>query len=84
MSLTPEQFKAWRDEQKTSHRYRLRPHKGYVSNPLRSYQRNAPCLCGSGDKWKHCCLSTQPLFIHESELKEHQMVLDGIEVPREA
>ena len=81
MSMTPEQFKKWRDEQKTAGKFVLRAKPGFVRNPLLSYPRNNFCLCGSYRKWKKCCLPDQPLFIAKEDLAEHQMVLDGIEVP---
>jgi hypothetical protein len=31
-----------------------------VTNPLRSVGRNDPCPCGSGKKFKKCCLNAQP------------------------
>lgn len=32
------------------------PPRGQVWNPARDYPRNAPCLCGSGKKYKKCHL----------------------------
>jgi hypothetical protein len=31
-------------------------HAGNIWNPLRTYPRNNPCFCGSGQKSKRCCL----------------------------
>ena len=31
-------------------------HQGTVTNPLRDVGRNDPCPCGSGSKFKKCCL----------------------------
>lgn len=32
-----------------------RPDQGWRPLPLAKSERNAPCLCGSGRKFKHCC-----------------------------
>jgi len=32
-------------------------------NPLRSFPRNAKCVCLSGKKWKNCCLAKQPMTV---------------------
>jgi hypothetical protein len=34
----------------------IRPYGGGVRNPLRDVGRNDPCPCGSGKKFKKCCL----------------------------
>ncbi len=39
--------------------YRQLFHKVNIENKL---SRNQPCICGSGKKWKNCCLS-----IHEQD-----------------
>ncbi|MDD9962925.1 MAG: SEC-C domain-containing protein [Gammaproteobacteria bacterium] len=38
------------------------PHNGFRPQPLPKPSRNAPCFCGSGLKYKHCCarFSTLP------------------------
>lgn len=33
--------------------------------------RNAPCPCGSGKKYKQCCLTALDTLVHESEPKSH-------------
>ena len=33
----------------------FKPRDGYAFNPIfQKMERNEPCLCGSGKKWKHC------------------------------
>lgn len=44
---------------------RLNP--GAAWNPLKKYPRNKGCICGSGEKFKRCCLPRQPRTIQESE-----------------
>jgi hypothetical protein len=36
---------------------------GYELNPFLKYPRNMNCYCGSGLKYKRCCISTDPLAI---------------------
>lgn len=51
---------------------RFLPKEGYAWNPLFSMmERNEPCLCGSGNKWKRCCMPKQPRVV-----KKH--VADGM------
>jgi len=40
------------------------PVHGYVAHALPKQERNAPCACGSGHKYKHCCgrIAMPPLF----------------------
>lgn len=33
------------------------PPPGYAWNPLKQYPRNANCFCGSGRKFKTCCVN---------------------------
>ncbi|MCY3792862.1 MAG: SEC-C metal-binding domain-containing protein [Gammaproteobacteria bacterium] len=37
------------------------PHNGFKPQPLPKPGRNAPCHCGSGVKYKHCCASLPAL-----------------------
>ncbi len=32
------------------------PADGRLWNPLREFPRNMPCFCGSGNKFKRCCM----------------------------
>lgn len=76
-TMTPEERTAWLDKQRLC-RKQFKAAPGYVRNPLRDYDRNAPCLCGRiGMKFKKCCLSSLPLFIPEAELADHEAVLRG-------
>ncbi|MBP6851201.1 MAG: SEC-C domain-containing protein [Rhodoferax sp.] len=40
------------------------PAQGWVASGQRKQERNAPCACGSGRKYKHCCgaMTMPPLF----------------------
>lgn len=40
-----------------------KPKKGYTWNPLKKRKRNDPCICGSGKKFKKCCLDNIHEFI---------------------
>jgi hypothetical protein len=43
---------------------RFLPKEGYAWNPLFSMiERNDPCLCGSGTKWKKCCMMKHPRVV---------------------
>lgn len=45
---------------------RFLPKEGYAWNPLfRMMERNEPCLCGSGNKWKRCCMPKQPRVVKQ-------------------
>lgn len=35
-----------------------------IWNPVKRYPRNAPCVCGSGKKFKKCCEPHQPVAIN--------------------
>lgn len=36
------------------------PKPGFGWNPLRKLDRNGPCVCDSGKKYKKCCLPKMP------------------------
>lgn len=43
------------------------PREGYAWNPLFAHmERNEPCLCGSGRKWKKCCMASQPRVVTQN------------------
>lgn len=42
------------------------PVEGSAWNPLQKYPRNEPCYCGSGKKFKKCCLPFEPLAIDQA------------------
>lgn len=47
-----------------------RLNKGYVWNPMRSLPPNLSCPCGSGQKFKKCCLPISPRVISKNWEKE--------------
>jgi hypothetical protein len=47
---------SWRDEPRPAEPQLEWPLPGSARNPLRSVGRNDPCPCGSGKKFKKCCL----------------------------
>jgi hypothetical protein len=63
----------------------FKPNEGMVWNELRSYPRNAACVCGSGKKFKICCLHTIPdaiPLIHAPRTRKIvQMAKAGYDVP---
>lgn len=40
---------------------------GYVWNPLRGYPRNFTCFCGSGARFKHCCVDDIPKAVPQAQ-----------------
>lgn len=43
------------------------PLEGYVWNPVLAVMKpNEKCLCGSGRKWKKCCLQQQPRVVKKA------------------
>lgn len=52
-------------------RMMFKPAKGFQNNPLLKYERNSPCPCKSGKKFKHCHLNVMPAVIPtEAKIKE--------------
>lgn len=47
------------------------PTDGFVRNPLRELPRNMACPCGSGKKFKKCCLDVTRLYIPREHLDEY-------------
>lgn len=43
-----------------------------VWNPLRRFPRNAPCFCGSKEKFKRCCAEKLADTIHRDHFKKHR------------
>jgi hypothetical protein len=37
------------------------PSNGFRPRPLPAPERNQPCMCGSGRKYKHCCADAPPM-----------------------
>lgn len=55
-----------------------RPREGFEFNPWRSIPRNDPCPCGSGKKFKKCCLPRCPLAVEKdvaAELRKEMVQL---------
>lgn len=52
------------------------PGNHYRSRPLPRPERNQPCVCGSGKKYKHCCQALEGL---EQGLPEFSMLLHVLE-----
>lgn len=50
--------------------WRLKP--GYAYNPTLSLPRNSRCRCGSGDKFKDCCLPRIPRYIPIDVAEEYK------------
>jgi len=43
------------------------PKEGYAWNPVFQHmERNELCLCNSGQKWKKCCMKTQPRVVSQN------------------
>lgn len=47
------------------------PENGFKPRPIPTPKRNQPCVCGSGRKYKHCCINVgdQPLFENYNMLR---------------
>lgn len=58
------------------------PDYGYRPNPLQAPGRNEPCNCGSGRKYKHCCLASDEAAppLRDYNLLRH--VLDSLPARR--
>jgi hypothetical protein len=61
-----------------------KPNPGFDWNPLPSrMERNGPCLCGSGAKWKKCCINRLPEIVPEStakKIREAKTLEEAIEI----
>jgi tetratricopeptide (TPR) repeat protein len=53
------------------------PGNHYRPRPLPTPERNQPCLCGSGKKYKHCCQAVEGL---EQGLPEFSMLLHVLDI----
>ncbi len=54
-----------------------KPAEGMTHNPLRKFPRNHTCFCGSGKKFKHCCIKTCPRYVPKDlaeQIKERMKV----------
>ena len=55
----------------------FRPKAGYISNPMLSYDRNLPCPCDSGKKFKKCCLRDLAPYVSKATAAQFQLVIEG-------
>ena len=56
-------------------KYKMALTEGYDWNPFKKYPRNESCYCGSGKKYKNCCIDTEPMAIpKESAAKAKELV----------
>lgn len=53
------------------------PDNGYRPRPLPKPQRNQPCYCGSGQKYKHCCITMENI---DSPLADMNLLYFVLEV----
>lgn len=53
------------------------PGNRFLPRPIAKPERNQPCLCGSGKKYKHCCHALESL---EQGLPEFSMLLHVLEI----
>lgn len=53
-----------------------RPDAGYALDPIPEPGRNQPCSCGSGRKYKHCCLSLAGLL----DLRDYNLLRHVLDV----
>jgi hypothetical protein len=51
---------------------------GYTLNPFLKYPRNMECYCGSGVKYKRCCISTDPLAIPKKAAEIAKPLIDRV------
>lgn len=52
--------------------------KGNALNPLLSFPRNAKCFCGSGIKFKKCCVDKLHMAIPAKEASEVQAFVNNV------
>lgn len=43
----------------------VKPREKFKFNPFLKYPRNETCYCGSGKKYKKCCMANEPAAIPE-------------------
>jgi hypothetical protein len=51
-------------------RWPVRPTRVLLSEPVSRYSRNAPCPCGSGVKFKRCCIGREAELARQAEATE--------------
>lgn len=53
------------------------PLAGHTWNPLKNFPRNEPCFCGSGKKFKKCCLDKMGTTVTIKECENIKKLLKG-------
>lgn len=48
----------------------VKPRENKAFNPFKKFPVNAPCYCKSGQKYKFCCIDTEPDAIDADMAKE--------------
>lgn len=79
MEKVPVSKAAWRRMKEGKRKARKR--KQYVRE-LRAYKptgRNDLCRCGSGKKFKKCCMKAQPVGVEQGEVMTHKQLADDIQ-----
>lgn len=51
---------------------------GFAWNPLKSYPRNAPCVCRSGKKFKKCCMDKISPVCSDQDAKYFQALVNEV------
>lgn len=58
---------------------------GHAWNPLLAMmERNEPCLCGSGAKWKKCCMRSQPRVVTQNVADHMKLRVESMKAKRDA
>ena len=57
---------------------------GYAWNPLKKFPRNVKCFCGSGKKFKNCCLSKLRDIVDTKTAREIKKGMDDYLVKENA
>lgn len=55
----------------------VKPAPGMAWNPLLKWERNLPCPCKSGKKFKHCHLPTMPKCVPQGMAVDLKKIMDG-------
>ena len=50
---------------------------GWAMNPALKYPPHYPCFCGSGAKFRQCCLKTLPRYVKEKSLPQINKELEN-------
>ena len=65
-----QQNRANKDRQKKERRSAYTLKAGWVENPILKWPRNSPCPCGTGKKFKACCLNRMPLVLPNADKRK--------------